>query len=104
DAFGSAGTFGTFGFLVVYLLICAVAPIDLRQSGLLRPKHVLVGGIGVALMIFVIGASLYPVPAYPYNLLPYIFAAYLAFGAVWYSTRASRAQSALLSMDHDLEG
>lgn len=103
DAFGTSGTFGTFGFLVVYLLICAVAPMDLRQSGLLRPHHAVVGAIGVLLMLFVIGASLYPVPAYPYNLLPYIFAAYLVLGAVWYSTRASRMDPVLLSMQHDLE-
>ncbi len=103
DAFGTAGTFGTFGFLVIYLLICIVAPMDLRREGLLRPHHVIVGGIGVVLMAFVIVGSVYPVPDYPYNLLPYLFAAYLALGAVWYTTRSARGQLALLTVQNDLE-
>ena len=103
DAFGVAGTFGTFGFLVIYLLICIVAPVDLHRDGLLRFRHVCIGSIGVLLMMFVIGGSLYPVPDYPYNLLPYIFAAYLALGAVWFTTRSARRQATLLSMQDDME-
>src|SRR5579872_4525565 len=103
DASGVAGTFGTFGFLVIYLLICIVAPVDLRRDGLLRLRHVCIGGIGVLLMLFVIGGSLYPVPDYPYNLLPYIFAAYLALGAVWFTTRSARRQATVLSMQDDME-
>ena len=103
EALGTSGTIGTFGFLVVYLLICVVAPMDLRQHGLLRSRHAGIGAIGALLMVFVIGASLYPVPPFPYNLLPYIFAAYLAFGAVLYTARASRISPELLSMQRDLE-
>ncbi len=33
DAFGYAGTFSTFGFLLVYLLISIVSPLDLRKAG-----------------------------------------------------------------------
>ena len=103
DAFGYTGTFATFGFLVVYLLISIVAPLDLSRAGIMRARHLAVGVIGVLLMLFVFFGSLYPVPDYPYNLLPYLFAAYLAFGAVWYASRAGRAKTALLSMDHDPE-
>src|SRR5438132_539102 len=76
DAFGYTGTFATFGFLVVYLLISIVAPLDLSRAGIMRARHLAVGVIGVLLMLFVFFGSLYPVPDYPYNLLPYLFAFY----------------------------
>jgi amino acid transporter len=103
DAFGTTATFGTFGFLVVYLLISVVAPLDLYGAGIMQTRHALLGGVGVALTAFVIFGSLYPVPAWPYNLLPYLFVAYLASGAVWYAIVAARSPSALLAIQSDLE-
>jgi len=104
DAFGYTGTFATFGFLVVYLLICVVSPIDARRAGKLTPTGIGVGVIGVALMGFVIFGSLYPVPPYPYNLLPYLFGAYLLIGIVWFAILRARAPQALAGIQHDLEG
>jgi amino acid transporter len=94
DAFGYTGTFATFGFVIVYLLISAVAPLDLARAGIMRPHHLAVGIVAVLLMAFVFVGSVYPVPEYPYNLLPYLFAAYLAAGALWFwiATRG-RAQT-----------
>jgi amino acid transporter len=103
DAFGTTATFGTFGFLVVCLLISVVAPLDLHRAGIMRKHHALIGIIGVVLMAFVIFGSLYPVPAYPYNLLPYLFVAWLLSGAVWYGVLAARSPDALLAIQHDLE-
>ncbi|HTR17334.1 MAG TPA: APC family permease [Acetobacteraceae bacterium] len=104
DAFGYTGTFATFGFLVIYLLICVVSPIDARRAGKLTPTGVIVGITGVALMGFVIFGSLYPVPPYPYNLLPYLFGAYLLIGIVWFAILRARAPQALAGIQHDLEG
>jgi len=104
NAFGYAGTFASFGFVVVYLMLCIVAPLDLRKSGEMRPQHVLLGVMGTALMVFVIVGSVYPVPDYPYNILPYIFFAYLAVGAVWFAVLKSRAPEILASIQHDMEG
>jgi hypothetical protein len=55
-------------------------------------------------MVFVIVGSVYPVPDYPYNVLPYIFFAYLAVGAVWFAMLKSRAPQILASIQHDMEG
>ena len=38
DAFGYAATFGTFGFLTVYLLTCIVAPLELFRAHELSPR------------------------------------------------------------------
>jgi amino acid transporter len=104
NAFGCAGTFASFGFVVVYLALCVVAPMDLQKSREMKPRHVLIGAIGTALMLFVIFGSVYPVPAYPYNILPYIFFAYMVFGAIWFATLKAKSPHILASIQHDMEG
>ena len=59
--------------------------------------------LGVTLMLFVIGGSVYPVPDYPMNLLPYAFLAYMVVGAVWFMYLKWRAPEALANIEHDLE-
>jgi amino acid transporter len=104
DAFGYAGTFASFGFVVVYLALCIVAPMDLRKSGEMQRKHVVLGFAGTALMLFVIFGSVYPVPPYPYNILPYVFFAYMALGALWFGILKFKSPATLASIQHDMEG
>jgi amino acid transporter len=104
DAFGCAGTLASFGFVVVYLALCIVAPLDLRRAGEMGVRHIAVGALGVALMLFVIVGSVYPVPAFPYSILPYVFLAYIAIGIVWFARLRARAPAVLASIQHDMEG
>jgi amino acid transporter len=104
DAFGYAGTFASFGFVVVYLAVCIVAPMDLRRRGEMKTRHLLVGALGVALMLFVIVGSVYPVPAYPYDVLPYVFLGYIMIGAVWFTRLRVKSPHVLASIQHDMEG
>jgi amino acid transporter len=103
DAFGTTATLATFGFLLVYLLISIAAPIDLKRVGLARPVHVWVGAIGALLMAGVIAGSLYPVPPWPYNVVPYVFLAYMLLGAAWFGALAWRSPAVLRMIEHDLE-
>lgn len=84
EAFGLAGTFGTLGFLVIYLMTCVVAPMDLRRTGSLRAGQAMMAAAGIALMGFVLAGSVWPIPPWPLNLVPYLFAAYMAAGAAWF--------------------
>jgi amino acid transporter len=104
EAFGYTGTFASFGFVVVYLALCIVAPMDLKRSREMRPLHVLIGLVGAALMCFVIFGSLVPVPAYPYNILPYAFLGYMALGGIWFAVLKAKSPQVLVSIQHDLEG
>ena len=104
DAFGYAGTFASFGFVTVYLLLCLVAPLDLRKTREMRARHVIVGLLGTALMLFVIVGSVYPVPMYPYNILPYAFFVYMLVGAIWFALLKARSPHILASIQHDMEG
>jgi amino acid transporter len=104
DAFGYAGTFASFGFVVVYFALCIVAPMDLQKSSEMRARHVVLGLAGAALMLFVVVGSVYPVPAYPYNILPYLFFAYMTAGAAWFALLKAKAPQILASIQHDMEG
>jgi len=54
-------------------------------------------------MGFVLIGSLVPAPPYPYRLLPYMFAAYLALGAIWYGVVSVRFPQAIGGLQLDLE-
>lgn len=104
DAFGYSGTVASFGFVVVYFALCIVAPMDLRKSRQMRPMHVIIGAAGAALMLFVVVGSVYPVPPYPYDILPYLFFAYMMIGAVWFAVLKMKSPQTLASIQHDMEG
>ena len=104
DAFGYAGTFASFGFVVVYFALCVVAPMDLKKSRQMKARHVLLGMAGAALMLFVIVGSVYPSPAYPYNILPYVFFAYMLVGGIWFAALKVKSPQTLASIQHDMEG
>jgi amino acid transporter len=104
DAFGYAGTFASFGFVVVYFALCIVAPMDLKRSREMKAQHVIVGVVGAALMLFVVIGSVYPVPPHPYDMLPYVFFAYMAVGAAWFMVLRTKSPHILASIQHDMEG
>jgi len=104
DAFGYAGTFASFGFVVVYFALCIVAPMDLKKSREMKPFHVVIGMLGAALMSFVVFGSVYPVPEYPYNILPYLFFAYMTVGGIWFAVLKVKSPQTLASIQHDMEG
>jgi amino acid transporter len=103
DAFGYTGTIASFGFVVVYLALCVVAPLDLKKSGEMRPRHIVNGAFGTVLMLFVMIGSVYPVPEYPYNVLPYMFFVYMAVGAVWFTYLKWHSPQVLATIQHDME-
>lgn len=102
-AFGCAGTFASFGFVIVYFALCIVAPIDLKKSNEMKFRHLALGAVGAALMMFVVVASVYPMPVYPYNILRYVFFGYMAVGAAWFALLKAKSPQILASIQHDME-
>jgi amino acid transporter len=86
------GTLATYGFVVVYALVAIALPIHLSQLGKLTAGTVVLAILAVAAMVLVLEGTLYPVPDFPKNYLPYLFLAYLACGAGWHWFDARRVK------------
>ncbi len=83
DLFNYAGTCAAFGFIVPYGLISVAAPVYLHALGKLKGLDILVSGVSLLLLAVPAIGSVYPVPAAPMNVFPYLFIAYLSLGLVW---------------------
>ena len=70
NAFSYTATFGTFGLVLVYLLTCIIALLELWRAGELSLGKVVAGALGAGLMAFVMIGSIVPVPSYPMSLRP----------------------------------
>jgi amino acid transporter len=105
DAQGYFGTLCSFGFLLVYILISVAAPIYLRAIGQLRKAAVFYSVLACGFMflplfgtIGIPGSTLFPPPAFPNNLLVWIFVAYMAVGVVWLLIQKARSPKMLPAM------
>lgn len=94
---GYFGTLCSFGFLVVYILISLAAPVFLRKRRRLTKRAVVIATVSAIFMVIpflgmtgVPGSRLFPAPAYPNNLLIFVFLAYMAGSAIWLASRRKR--------------
>ena len=88
DAFNDAGLFGAMGFCGAYVLISLATPFYLKKIGEMKPHHIAIAVIALALLLVPIVGTVYPVPSYPMNYFPYIFLAYIVAGVVLVSMRS----------------
>jgi amino acid transporter len=114
DNYAYAGTIATYGFLVAYLLISLAAPIYLARQGQLRFANVLVSVLAILFMLIpALGSigvggdnflgQIFPTPAAPYNVFPYLFLLYLASGGIWFAVVRSHSPGIIQQMEADIE-
>jgi amino acid transporter len=111
DSFTYFGTIAAYGFLIAYILISIAAPCYLARIGRLRLRHLFYAMAGVAIMLIPLissigipgEASLFPVPAAPFNLFPYLFLAYLALGTGWFMILRRRSPEMIEEIERDIE-
>jgi amino acid transporter len=110
DGQGYFGTLCTFGFLVVYILISIAAPLYLRGIGKLTRVALLYAVLGTGFMLLPVlgmiglpGSVLFPPPAYPNNLLIWLFLAYMAIGLGWLLFQKARDPEILPAMRGQIE-
>lgn len=82
DVYG--GYVANWGFLVSYLLVVIATPIWLRKIGALTPARLVVAVAATIGLGYVIVSNFYPVPEFPFNILPFVFGAILLAGLSWY--------------------
>jgi amino acid transporter len=90
EVFAYAGTIGTYGYMVAYILIAVGVPFYLRRAGRPIAASVVLGGLSAIGMIYVLFRNVYPPQPAPYSVMPWIFLALLVIAAAWFAIVRSR--------------
>jgi len=98
DIYGWMGSLATYGFITVYAQVTFALPFYLKLKQTLTPPLLALSIGGTLAMLLVLVGTLYPVPAAPYNWLPYLYLAYLTAGLIWFA--ASRRAEAKRLLNH----
>ena len=78
------GYVATWGFLISYLLVVIATPIWLYKIKALTPLRFITSAAATLALGYVIFSNFYPVPEFPFNILPFIFGGILLIGLLWY--------------------
>jgi len=95
DIYGWMGSLATYGFITVYGQVTFALPFYLKLKNALTAPLLLLSIVATTAMVLALVGTLYPVPAAPYNWLPYLYLAYLLAGLVWFAV-SRRMQAAVL--------
>ena len=93
EIYGYMGSLAVYGFITVYGIVAAQLPFFLRAQGRLTAPATALSTLATLAMLAALAGTLYPVPAQPYNWLPYVYLAYLLAGFSWF-TLAGKLRSA----------
>lgn len=104
SAYGILGSLATYGFLLSYGLVTISAPLYLYRRQELKPKHVVSALVALALLIIVVFGTIYPVPSWPFNVLPYIFLGLVALGAIYFLILRAISPEKLLKVETEFLG
>ncbi|MBO1901694.1 APC family permease [Leucobacter weissii] len=79
-------TYGTYGYMVAYSLVAVAGIIYTRRVGMKNTLVWVCAVIAVVAMAWVFFANVWPVPAFPLNVIPYLFVATMlaAFARFWW--------------------
>ncbi len=103
DVYGYLGTIATYGFLVTYILISIAAPMYLYREGILKVMDIAIAVIAVLFMLVPVVGSIYPLPASPFNVFPYLFLMYLMVGGGWFLMLRLHSPEIVENMELELE-
>jgi amino acid transporter len=101
--FGDAGTLAATGFLFAYLMIVVAAPFYLKKIGELKNRNVAIAVVGFLLLMVPLVGLFYPLPAFPIDLFPAFFAAYMLAGGAWLYVLAKREVGVMGAIEETLE-
>jgi amino acid transporter len=88
DYYGYQGTIGTLALILVYLGVTLAEAAHAARAR--RAVWCLCGALGALLLLWPLGNSLYPVPAWPYDLFPYAVLGWIVLGIVVLALRPVR--------------
>lgn len=103
DIYGYLGTIATYGFLLAYILISIAAPVYLYRQQALSIFDIAIAAIAIIFMLIPVVGSVYPVPAAPFNVFPYLFLMYLVVGGGWFLMLRLHSPEIIENMEQELE-
>lgn len=102
DIFGWLGTIATLGFLLSYAMIVISVPVFLYKRKELKLKDVIISAVSMFILLIPIVGSVYPLPAYPYSLFPFIFLGWITIGGIWFSVAKVRNANLVENIKNDI--
>ncbi|MDQ6822256.1 MAG: APC family permease [Actinomycetota bacterium] len=99
DAFFYAATLGTLGLLVAYIMTNLSAFRFLILARRRPPWEGVFPVAGTIFLGYVLWKQVYPVPAYPYNLFPYVDLVFVIVGCLYLCSRSSIVDRARADVD-----
>jgi amino acid transporter len=86
STFTYLATPATFGFMFAYVLIAAGAPVLIyRAAGRVDWRPIVAGLIAAAAMIATYISNITPIPPWPLDMMPYLFAGLMVVGGLVYA-------------------
>jgi amino acid transporter len=101
--FDDAGTMAATGFLFSYFMTVVAAPLYLKKLGELKQSNVAVAVVGCLLLMVPLVGLFYPLPAFPVDIFPAIFVAYMLAGGTWLFVLNRRVAGTLTAIEESLE-
>lgn len=83
-------TYGTYGYMVAYALVAIACVVYTRREGMPNGLVWTCAVVVVLAMSYVFFANVWPVPAWPLNVIPYLFLATMIAAVAWYRFRVAR--------------
>ncbi len=101
--FDDAGTLAATGFLFAYFMTVVAAPFFLRKRGELKALNVAMAVAGFALLLVPAVGLFYPLPVFPVDIFPAIFAGFMLVGGGWLFVLNRRVPGTLVDIEASLE-
>jgi amino acid transporter len=94
DVYGWFGMLAVYGSIMSYALVSLALPRYLRESqGVVNATTKTIPYLAFGLMVFIVAASLYPLPQGMYGRMPFVFLAYLALALLLFAFRSRATTS-----------
>ncbi|UOQ56134.1 APC family permease [Leucobacter allii] len=77
-------TYGTYGYMVAYALVAIACVVYVRRERMKSGLVTLCATLAVVAMAYVFFANVWPVPAFPLNLIPYLFLLTMIVALAWF--------------------
>lgn len=101
--FNDVGTLAATGFLFSYFMISVAAPVYLKKLGELKAGNVAIAVAAFVLLLVPAVGLFYPLPAFPADIFPAIFACYMIVGGVRLFMLSRSARGVMSEIEADME-